>query len=98
MRNALNELCKGNHDVINLVLESKNPVIAVDTFEVDLSVPVRVEDVDDSLNKRILLQFGERHELVDGQGSRVVQVKFTEPFSQPFNLVGVDCKLGGRSS
>lgn len=67
----------------------------VQTFKVDLSVPVRVEDVDDSLDQRILLQFRQGHELVYAQGAGVVQVQLAEPFTQPFNFVRVNCSHSG---
>lgn len=56
-----------------------------------LSVAVGVENVNNALHEWILLQFGQRHELVDGQRSRVVQVQLAEPLAQPPDLVRVDC-------
>jgi len=44
------------------------------TFEVDFTVAVRVEYLDDALYKRILLKFRQRHELIDAQWARTVQV------------------------
>lgn len=56
-----------------------------------LSVPVRVEDVNDALYEGVLLQLRQGHELVDGQGAGVVQVQLTEPLAQTADLVRVDC-------
>lgn len=59
-------------------------------LKVHLAVTVRVEDVYDALNERILLQLRQRHELVDAQGARVVQVELLEALAQTPDLVGVD--------
>lgn len=61
------------------------------TFEVDLAVAVSVEDVDDSLHERVLLQLGQLHELVDAQRPRVVEVELLEALSQPLDLFRIDC-------
>lgn len=55
-----------------------------------LAVAVRVEYIDDALHERVLLQLRQRHELVDGERARVVQVQLAEPLAQPPDLVGVD--------
>ena len=60
------------------------------TFEVDLAVAVLVEDLDDALHERVLLQLRQRHELVDAERARVVQVQLPEPLPQPADLVRVD--------
>lgn len=62
------------------------------TFEVNFTISIRVKNIDDSLNERILLQFRKRHELVDGKRSWIVQIQFPEPFSQPFNLIRINWK------
>lgn len=71
------------------------------TFKVHLSVPVRVEDLDDPLDQRVLLQLGQRHELLHAERARVVQVQLLEPLPQPLDLVGIDWaghrgRRGGR--
>jgi len=59
-------------------------------LEVDLAVAVCVEDVDDALHERVLLQLRQRHELLHTQRPAVVQVQLTEPLAQPPDLVGVE--------
>lgn len=61
-----------------------------------LAIAVGVEDVNDALHQRILLKLGKRHELVDGQGSRVVQVQLSEPLAEAPNLVSIDCHIRRR--
>lgn len=59
-------------------------------LEVHLSIAVSVEDVNNALHQRVLLQLRQRHELVDGQGARVVQVQLAETLAQPPDLIGVE--------
>lgn len=51
------------------------------TFKVHLAVAIRVEYVDDSLDQRVLLELGQRHELFHAQRSRVIQVEFLKPLA-----------------
>ena len=44
------------------------------TFEIDLAVAVGIEYVDDPLDKRILLQFRYRHELLHTQRTTAVDI------------------------
>ena len=55
-------------------------IVVLLTFEVDLTITVRVEDIDDALDEWILLELGQWHELIDAQGSRVVEVELLEAF------------------
>jgi len=59
-------------------------------LEVDLPIAVSVEDVDDALHERVLLQLWQRHELLHAQRPRVVQVQLAEPLAQPPDLVRVE--------
>lgn len=59
-------------------------------LEVDLAVAVRVEDVYDALDERVLLQLRKRHELVDAERARVVQIELLEALAQTSDLVGVE--------
>lgn len=56
-----------------------------------LSIAISIEDVDDALHERVLLQLGQRHELVDGERPAVVQVQLAESLAEPPDLVRVDC-------
>lgn len=67
------------------------PQCAVDLSLCYLSVSIGVEYVDDSLHQRVLLQLGQRHELIDGQRARIIQVQLTEALAQSPDLVGIDC-------
>ena len=66
------------------------------TFEINLAISVRVENVDHSLHQRILLQLGQRHEFVDAESTGIVQIQFAESLSQPFDLVRVDWKTNKK--
>ena len=68
------------------------------TFEVDLAVAVGVEDVDDALHERVLLQLGQLHELVDAQRARVVQIQLPEALAQAANLIRVNCRSNNNKT
>lgn len=58
-----------------------------------LAVAISVEDVNNALHQWILLQFRQRHELVNRQGSRVIQIQFPEPLAEASDLVSVNCHI-----
>lgn len=60
------------------------------TFKVHLPVSIGVEDVDDPLHQRVLLELRQGHELLHAEGSRVIQVELLKPLPQPLNLIGVN--------
>jgi hypothetical protein len=60
-----------------------------ETFEVHFAIPVRIEYVDDALDQRILLQFGQAHEFINAQTAGTIQVEFLETPCQPTQLIGV---------
>ncbi len=78
LRDALNKLWKAKPYLNNLIAFSWFRLISLRTFEIDFAISVRVEDVDDALNQRVLLQLGQRHEFVHAQAARTVQVELLE--------------------
>lgn len=64
------------------------------TFEIHLSIAIRIKYIYDTLDERILLQLRQGHELLNWQWPRIVKVKLAEPLAQPPDFIGVDCWVG----
>lgn len=59
-------------------------------LKVNFTVAVFIENVDDPLDQRVLLQFWQWHKLIHTQGARIIQIQFTETFPQSTDLISVD--------
>ena len=59
-------------------------------FEVDFAVPVLIEQVNDSLHQRILLQVIYLHKFFFAQSARVIDVELLETFAKSLNLFRVN--------
>ena len=66
-------------------------ICVVPTFKINFAISVWIEYLDNSLHQRVLLQFGQWHELFDRQRSRIVDIEFSEATRQPSYFITVDC-------
>lgn len=81
------------HTKLQFVVTINKVLICTLTFKIDFTVAVGVKDVDDTLHKRVLLQFRQRHKLIDAQRSRLVKIELFESLPESFYLLYINCKL-----